>query len=331
MSVGRWYDSSQEIAPRRRTTLRDLVASMAARNKKQVAKRPPLSGASFRQEVERLIQKGHLKDAVKQAKLCFRQEGTPENRRLLERAYFLRAQQLNRDTMPSSAVEVAQHLIDFGITDPALVEDAARLFLALGLAPEARALEARLVSPEARARLAMEATDRAVLHPDRRATLPDELREGARQVQAALEALEAGDEPKSMEELRAIARSSPFADWKLFARGLAAFYRRDTEEAHANWDRIDPARAPARIARRLLGPEGQVPAADLATLERRAFGEPILAPLQQLRDLVAQDRWTEAVRLLGPLRHATPPRRSRPGRAPDPRAARAADPRGVAV
>src|SRR5206468_1600033 len=108
-----------------------LVAFMAARNKKQVLKGPPASGDSSRREVERLIEKGRLKDAVKQAKITFKQEGSPENRRLLERAYFLRAQQLQRDGMPTSAVEVAEHLVEFGVTDPALVEDAAQLFLAL--------------------------------------------------------------------------------------------------------------------------------------------------------------------------------------------------------
>lgn len=286
---------------------------MGARSKKQISKPSPASGQAFRQEAERLIAKGRLKDAVKQAKLCFRQEGTPENHRLLERAYFLRAQQLHRDAMPTSAVEVAQHLIDFGITDPALIEDAARLFLALGLGSQARALESRVGSPEARARLAVAAADQAVLHPDRAATLPEEHRGGALQVRAALAALQADDEPKAMEELRAIARSSPFADWKLFARGLAAFHRRDLEEARVNWDRLDPDRAASRIARRLLGTgtEEQAPAAELAALERQVFGEPILAPLRQLRDFIAQGRWTEAVRLLGPLRHAL--RRVDPG------------------
>ena len=42
------------------------------------------------QEVEKLIQKDRLKDAVKQAKLLFKEDNTPENHQLLERAYFLR-------------------------------------------------------------------------------------------------------------------------------------------------------------------------------------------------------------------------------------------------
>ncbi len=49
---------------------------------------------SLRGETERLIAKEWYKDAVKQAKLCYKEESTPENHRLLERAYFLRARQL---------------------------------------------------------------------------------------------------------------------------------------------------------------------------------------------------------------------------------------------
>ena len=55
------------------------------------------------EEVERLIQKERFKDAVKQAKLCYKEENTPENHRLLERAYFLRARQLVQLGMPDSA------------------------------------------------------------------------------------------------------------------------------------------------------------------------------------------------------------------------------------
>ncbi len=45
----------------------------------------------MRQEVEKFIQKERLKDAVKQAKLLFKDESTPDNHRVLEKAYFLRA------------------------------------------------------------------------------------------------------------------------------------------------------------------------------------------------------------------------------------------------
>ncbi|MCA1686817.1 MAG: hypothetical protein LC745_12785, partial [Planctomycetia bacterium] len=45
-------------------------------------------------------------------------------------------------------------------------------------------------------------------------------------------------------------------------------------------------------------------APNLEALERLAFGEPVLKSLRELGTLAAQDRWTEAVRVLGPLRFA---------------------------
>src|SRR5512135_3191755 len=278
---------------------------MASKNKRR---QDVLPNGGLRHEVERLIAKDRLKDAVKQAKLCYREESTPEHHRLLERAYLLRADQLRRNAMPAAAQEVARHLLDFGITDPALVEEAARLLVALGMSRAALVLQGRLDSAESRERLALLAADLAVLHPERALEPPPEIRQGAQPVRAALEALQAGDESKALDALRDVARSSPFGDWKLFVRGLAAYSRRAAEEVRANWDRLDPRRAASRIARSLLalnglGPDGPSQAGiKLDALERRVFGVPVLEPVEQLRALVAQDRWDEVIRRIGPLR-----------------------------
>ena len=47
---------------------------------------------------------------------CSRMKHAPENHQLLERAYFLRARQLFALGMPDSAIEVAEHLLEFGLT-----------------------------------------------------------------------------------------------------------------------------------------------------------------------------------------------------------------------
>ncbi|MHC5544948.1 tetratricopeptide repeat protein, partial [Singulisphaera rosea] len=101
----------------------------------------PSTGAALREAAERSIRKGQFKDAVKEAKICFKDEASEANRRLLERAYLLRAQQLNKGGMPTSAIEVAGHLLEFGVTDPALVEDAVKLFLAVGMSKAAQSLQ----------------------------------------------------------------------------------------------------------------------------------------------------------------------------------------------
>ena len=85
------------------------------------------AGAALRAETERLIAKEWYKDAVKQAKLTFKQEASPENHRLLERAYFLRARELLQQGLRPSAVEVAEHLLDFGVTSADSLEELVRL------------------------------------------------------------------------------------------------------------------------------------------------------------------------------------------------------------
>ena len=289
---------------------------MSSRNKKR-PERPTAAagGGGLRQEVERLIAKDRLKDAVKEAKLCFRADATPENHHLLERAYFLRADQLRLKAMPTAAQEVAHHLLDFGVTDPALVEDSARLFLSLGMSREAHKLQERIDSPELRTRFARQEADVVVIHPERTANAPAEVRQGGQAVREAIEAVQRGDEAKGLELLRAISRASPFADWKIFVRGLAAHSRREEPEARANWDRLDPDRAAARIARALRDLAGPSSAAEgaagedakvklkLDALERHVFGVAVLEPLEQLRALLAKDRWDDAIRHIGSLRN----------------------------
>lgn len=281
---------------------------MSSKNKRGAGS-AQAGGQAPRQEVDRLIAKGWYKDAVKQAKICHRDQPTPEHHRLLERAYLLRAQQLRDGGMPMAAQEVAGHLVDFGITDPELTEPAAALMMAVGLAGQALELQERLDAPEAVDRLTRQAADQAVLHPERASGAPAEIIEGAKRVRSALEALAAGDEAKAQEGLRDVSRASPMADWRLFARGLAGSRRGDDTDARANWDRLDPSRAASRIARALAeatgpGPRDAPRSPKIEGLERRAFGEPILGPLRELGIAVAQGLWPEAVRKLGPVRLA---------------------------
>ena len=286
---------------------------MASRNKRKAGRKPAVAPRQPGEEVTFLLDRERYKEAIKQAKLHHRATNTPESHRLLEQAYYLRAQQLQQGGMTHAAQEVAQHLQDFGITDPELIRSAAELFIALGMSGRALELQGRLESPADQERLFRQAADQAVLHPERSPALPAEIRAGAGKVRAALERLTAGDEEAALAELRDVARSSPFADWRLFVRGLAASYRGDDAGRRAAWDRLDPDRAPARIARAVGALGGTTPGAaptapgadtdtDLEALERRVFHEPVLGPLRKLGALVAQDRWTEAVRQLGPLR-----------------------------
>jgi tetratricopeptide (TPR) repeat protein len=257
-------------------------------------------------QLERLISKQKYKDAVKQAKLIHKAEATPQSHRQLERAYFLRAQQLLRAGMPASAVEVSRHLLDFGVTDAKLVEDFSPLLVKLGLAQDAFRIQGRLESPESQSRLLLLAADQAVLHPERSHRSSPEVQEAAL-VRQALEALYAGDEATALGLVRDIARSSPVSEWKLLVRGLAAFYRGDHGETQANWNRLDPERAPLRIARHLQDlhqgqSEKDAGGTDFEELEGLVYGERILPRLRELSVLVANNRWVDVLRRTTSLR-----------------------------
>lgn len=101
--------------------------------------------------------------------------------------------------------------------------------------------------------------DVAVFARSSRDQLPTELQLQATAVSAALELLRQGADAQALEGLKDIPRASPFADWRLFVRGLVACYAADMSAARTAWERLDPARRPARIAAVLLKAEGDTP------------------------------------------------------------------------
>lgn len=242
------------------------------------------------QEIERLLAKGRVKDAFKQAKLAFRQEATPENRRLLERTYLLRVQDLLRGGMPAAAAEVARAFLELGVNEPGALGELAAILPQLGMIEEARRLAPRLESSAAVSILEHSLADQAVLHPERAAT--PEAKAGAERIRSALAALDAEQEPRAMELLQDIPRSSPWADWRYFVRGLAAYRRGDGTQAGANFDHLDERRAAHRIALRLWAAAaagnkpGESETADASAMEAAVFGQPVLARLDRVRRLV---------------------------------------------
>jgi tetratricopeptide (TPR) repeat protein len=263
---------------------------------------------SIRQEVEKLIQKDRLKDAVKAAKLCFKDDGSPENHRLLERAYFLRARQLLRLGMADSAIEVAEHLLEFGLTSDEWADDFVRLLMNLGLADEAFQVQGKWGRPELKDQLLVLAADQAVIHPGRMQDTSPEIAREASLIRESLEMIRAGEFESGLMPLRDLPRSSLLSDWKFFARGLAAHYRGENEECQANWGRLDANRKAHRIAERLRqladGDEASVTDAHFAIVEKEAFGEPVLGRLAELEAFVASQEWQKVTRLLVLLRHS---------------------------
>jgi len=274
--------------------------------------RPQRGVAGLLQQAQRSFDKGDFKQALKDAKVCHRQQPGPETRQLLEQAYLARANQLYRAGLRDEARAVAESLAALGATVPSVSEKLPELLIALGLFDRMATKGGTARSLEDDSALRAAAADHAVLRPEQApASLPG-IRQGAQTVRRALAALENRQEAEALALLKEIPRASPFADWKYLVRGLAAYYREDWPEMTANWERLDPQRLAARVAAPLraladpaLAAAGDGPMASrLMRLAEEILGGPALARLQKLQDHVAAGRWPEAVKLLrdaGPL------------------------------
>src|SRR5207245_2571130 len=60
--------------------------------------------------------------------------------------------------------------------------------------------------------------------------------------------LQGGQDDAALEALQTIGLTSPFLQWRVFLRGLSAYYRNDDVRARDNWQRLDPERLPWRLA-----------------------------------------------------------------------------------
>ena len=264
---------------------------------KSKRKRQSKSGGDLTR-VRRALEKGDFKTALKEAKVCHRQAPTEASRQLLEEAHLARAEQLQRLGMPAECRAVLEGLLSLGVTEKGVERRLPALLVAVGLIDRA---QSALGSPlEMDETLTAAAADHAVRNPQDAPVSQPELSRGARQIRAALDALAAGDEARALDAVREVPRTSPFADWRLFVRGLAAYYRHDTEAMRANWDRLDPKRAAVRIAGtlRLLdempagpGEARQQRQGALDRVERAVFCESLAGPLMRMQDDCAAGRW----------------------------------------
>jgi hypothetical protein len=90
--------------------------------------------------------------------------------------------------------------------------------------------------------------DRAVFDSAALEQLPEDLAAEAGQIRESLRLVEDGLPKTALDRLREIGRRSPYADWRLLLRGLVHLYAGDLLHAVEAWQRLDPARRPARIA-----------------------------------------------------------------------------------
>jgi hypothetical protein len=252
--------------------------------------------------VKRSLDRGDYKQALKDARVWYRQSPTADLRCFLEHAYMGRAQQLLRNGLTDDARRIVGELMDLGVTETAVETGLPDLLLSVGMLDRLLPEQNRLTEEE-RTRLVVKAADQAVVKPGSTPASMRELRDEAQRIRAALDAVQSGDEAAALAHLKEISRQSVFADWKFFVRGLTAYYRRDRSEMEANWDRLDPDRAAVTIAAPLKVMAG-IPApqqdvnlrAKIARLEKQTASQTVLSSLMRLRQSLADHDWPQVVK-----------------------------------
>lgn len=268
------------------------------------------SSATFQQGQRNLL-KRDFKQALKDARVCYRQSPAPDHRKLLEQASLGRARELDQTGLKPQAQDILQELLGQPVIDQEVRQQLPELLAKMGMLDRYPEFRQKFdADPELKARMVAQAADRAVLHLDQAKGDPPEIREGAALVLAAIDKLDAGLEAESFELLKDISRQSPFADWRLFIRGLAAHHRSDSATCDANWSRLDPDRMPfqlTRLVKAISQPDMTVPADPklanaVAGLEGVLWGAPLLSDLRHLKARAGAGEWSKAVTILRNVR-----------------------------
>ena len=274
---------------------------MAVKSKKRSGRRVAVGSLDL---IRRNFERGDFKQALKDARVGYRQQATPELRSLLEHVYMARAQQLSRQGLREDARRIAQELLDLGITQPSVQAGLPELLLSIGMLDRLPAGHDALTDDH-RDRLQVKIADLAVLRPQDAPQGMPEIRGDAQRIRSALEAVERGNELAALAQLKGLPRQSPLADWKFFVRGLIAYYRRDESDMLANWNRLDENRAAVKIAAPLKFMAGVAsPRQDsqltskVSRLEQQATSHRVLGTLLKLQKCAADQDWPQVLRTL---------------------------------
>ena len=158
------------------------------KNSKKHGNRPSANDSFY--YAQRAMEKQDFKEALKNAKVCFRQDPRHEHRQILERSWLARGLQLARAGLQAEGRAAAQELLAMGVSQADVQQGLPELLLAVGLYDQA--VTSGKISgdgQEADPAVLVRAADRAVADPAAApASLPG-IREGAAMVRTALDAL----------------------------------------------------------------------------------------------------------------------------------------------
>jgi len=280
---------------------------------------PPVTLPEIKARANRAMHEGRYQTALELARSLFKEEPSEAHRELLRKATLCRARQLKTQGYPRDAATILNNAVHLG-DDPAWLEQIAEEFAALGEVRQALDLLNQVPNAQARPRVLARVADSALAQGKAgRATLPEDLQAQFDLVLRAFEQSEAGHDEEARTTLQGIGLQSPFLEWKVFLRGLLAYYQNDDTRVLENWQRLDAERLPARLAAPLrfaLDPGFRVaqPPASQKVLQQQADrlqGSGLVQPLRVLQPALANEHqlpnaFRQTENLLPHFRRETP-------------------------
>ncbi|MCI0460275.1 MAG: hypothetical protein L0Z62_25260 [Gemmataceae bacterium] len=248
---------------------------MAKKGKHKRQAPAPLSPAVMKARAEKALNESRTAQALELARSLFKQDPAPPHKALLQRACLERARQLRAQGQEREARVVLDNAVQLGGEAPYLGQLAQEL-AASGEIARALTLVQGIPGSPALGKVLGHAADIALRRgPAGRDTLPEALRPQLDMILQAFAHTEAGRDEEARAALQGVGLQSPFLEWKVFLRGLMAYYQNDDLRALENWQRLNAERLPARLAaplRFLIDPPYRIaqPPAAQALLQQQA-------------------------------------------------------------
>jgi len=213
-----------------------------------VSKASPDAVAGLRRKVEAAVRDQRWNDAVDLGRTLVQNAPTEDHRDLVRSAALGFARSLAQRSRTRDLTAELPKLASLFPGDAAFAGELAEVAVGCGLMAEA----AKLLPPgdaAAGERLNAALADAAVKQGAAGGRhLPAELQADHLRIVKALAFVEQGKDDDARAELQGVGLRSPFAEWRLFLRGLQAYYASDDARAVEAWSRLAPARLPFRLA-----------------------------------------------------------------------------------
>lgn len=269
-----------------------------------MSKKPKIAVLPLSERIAKARREGSSHKALELARVLVKQEPTDAHRELLRQVTLERGEQLQATGMLRDAATVYSNLLTMG-GSPEFLTDVGRRLAACGAVAPALATMQLVGDPVQRQKILQSVADAAVAQgPVGKNSLPADLHAPFDLILQAFNHYEAKRDDEARAALQGLGLQSPFLEWKLLLRGLLAYHGNDDARALENWQRLDPARLPAKLCGVLranidpafLASQPPVVQQTLCTKMMQQQGLVIAPLMRELREMLAADNLAPAFR-----------------------------------